>query len=229
MMENIVYCFTFPNDKKYIGKTERGLDVRLKSHRHGSKHIQNYLYNAIRKFGWDKIKIDVLGKFDTIQEMNKGEKKLIEEYKTTNPAFGYNLRSGGEGGKHNQKTRDKISKANKGKGNPMYGKPSWNKGKRLSEEHRRKLSESHKGQVAWNKGMTLPKKGPHKEETKRKIGKANSGENNGKAKIIQSQVNEIRDKYNSGKYYQKELAKEYGLSSSYISEIVNYKVWKNNG
>ena len=47
-MENIVYCFTFPNDKKYIGKTEQGLDVRLRSHRHGSKHIQNYLYNAHR-------------------------------------------------------------------------------------------------------------------------------------------------------------------------------------
>ena len=32
------------------------------------------------------------------------------------------------------------------------GKSSWNKGKKLSEEHRKKLSESHKGQVAWNKG-----------------------------------------------------------------------------
>jgi hypothetical protein len=31
----------------------------------------------------------------------------------------------------------------------------WNKGKKLSEEHKRKLSESHKGQTSWNKGIPL--------------------------------------------------------------------------
>jgi len=39
----------------------------------------------------------------------------------------------------------------------------WNKGKKLSSEHRRKLSESHKGQTSWNKGI------PMKEESKRKL------------------------------------------------------------
>ncbi len=228
-MENIVYCFTFPNEKKYIGKTQQGLDIRLRSHRYGAKHIQNYLYNAIRKFGWDEIRVDVLGKFDTIQKMNELEKNLIQEHNTTNPAFGYNLRSGGEGGAHSQKTKDKISKANKGKGNGMYGKTSWNKGKKLSKEHRGKLSESHKGQIPWNKGMTLPKKGPHSEEAKQKISKANSGANNGQAKLTWDEVVEIREKYASGKYYQKELAEKYGLSPAYISSIVNYKRWKNNG
>ena len=35
------------------------------------------------------------------------------------------------------------------------GKSSWNKGKKLSEEHKRKLSESHKGKPSWNKGISV--------------------------------------------------------------------------
>ena len=42
----------------------------------------------------------------------------------------------------------------------------YNKGKKHSEEHRRKLSEAHKGQNAWNKGKK------HSEETRRKIAEA---------------------------------------------------------
>lgn len=36
----------------------------------------------------------------------------------------------------------KLSKAHK-------GKPTWNKGKKLSEKTRKKLSESHKGKPTW--------------------------------------------------------------------------------
>ena len=32
---------------------------------------------------------------------------------------------------------------------------SWNKGKKLTEEHKRKLSEAHKGKEPWNKGLTV--------------------------------------------------------------------------
>jgi len=44
------------------------------------------------------------------------------------------------------------------------GKSSWNKGKKLSVEHRKKLSEAHKGKSAWNKG----KIGVSSEENKKK-------------------------------------------------------------
>ena len=39
---------------------------------------------------------------------------------------------------------------------------AWNKGKKLSDEHRKNLSISHIGQKAWNKGTAKPKikKGP---------------------------------------------------------------------
>lgn len=45
-----------------------------------------------------------------------------------------------------EETRMKISAT-------MKGRPTWNKGKTLTEEHRKKLSESHKGNVN-KKGKT---------------------------------------------------------------------------
>jgi hypothetical protein len=54
------------------------------------------------------------------------------------------------------------------KGQFNGGSGYW-KGKKLSEETKKKLSESHKGKKAWNKGI------PCSEETKRKISLVNKG------------------------------------------------------
>jgi len=43
------------------------------------------------------------------------------------------------------------------------GNIPWNKEGKLSEEHRRKLSESHKGQVAWNTGIPVSEKNKKKQ------------------------------------------------------------------
>jgi len=47
------------------------------------------------------------------------------------------------------------------------------------------------------------------------------GENNSNAKLTDAQVEEIREKYATGLFFQKDLAKEYGVSSSLVSFIVN--------
>lgn len=44
-----------------------------------------------------------------------------------------------------------------------------NKGKHCSDETKKKLSDAHKGQIAWNKGKKLS------EEHKKKISEANKG------------------------------------------------------
>lgn len=84
---------------------------------------------------------------------------------------------------HNEETRRRISEANKGKHNPMCGKPSPMKGKHLSVEARRKLSESRKGKKATDetrrkmsdarKGVNNPHYGKHhSEESRRKMSEA---------------------------------------------------------
>jgi hypothetical protein len=42
-------------------------------------------------------------------------------------------------------------------------------------------------------------------------------------RLTDIQINEIRKKYSSGAYYQKDIAGEYNISRCYVSEIVNYK------
>ena len=73
---------------------------------------------------------------------------------------------------HSEETKEKLSKALKGKPSKLKGrhpseearkkmsdarkgKPSKLKGRHLSEETKRKLSEANKGQVAWNKGKKM--------------------------------------------------------------------------
>lgn len=225
-MSGIIYCFTFPNNKIYIGKTQKDFNIRLRSHKYGSKYLKNYLYNAIRLYGWDNIKIEILCECETKEELNEKEIEFINKFDTTNPNKGYNLRSGGEGGIHHPLTKIKISQSNKGNKNGMFNKTPWNKGKKLSEEHINNLRISHIGQQPWNKGKELPKTGPQSEETKNKISKANSGENNGCAKLNCKIIKEIRQKYEQNNITQKELSSLYSISKASVNHIVNYKSWK---
>jgi hypothetical protein len=51
------------------------------------------------------------------------------------------------------------------------------------------------------------------------------GENNTKAKLTETFIKEIREKYKSGKYTQKQLGKEYNVAQAHISTIVKGKTW----
>jgi len=59
------------------------------------------------------------------------------------------------------------------------GQTAWNKGKYLSKEHRQKLSEAHRGKISWNKGkknlsITGDKNPAKKSEVRKKISEAKS-------------------------------------------------------
>ena len=76
---------------------------------------------------------------------------------------------------HSVETRKKISESQKGKKGSHHSKDTRKKisesmkGKKLSEEHRRKLSEAHKGKMTWNKGKHLS------DDTRRKISESLKG------------------------------------------------------
>jgi len=64
----------------------------------------------------------------------------------------------------------------------------WSKGKKFSEEHKRKLSESHKGKTSGMKGKE------HSDESKRKMSEAHKGLKQDK-ETIDKRINKIREKY----------------------------------
>lgn len=59
-----------------------------------------------------------------------------------------------------------------------------------------------------------------------RIGILEAGENHHYAKLTAKEVSTIRQKYRTGKYTQKQLAKEFGIKQQAVSKIVNNKRWK---
>lgn len=94
-MENYtVYKHTFPNGKVYIGITKREPKVRWGPSGYG--YYRNArMWDAIKKYGWDNIEHIILYENKTREEANELERKLIEEYKSNQKDFGYNIQRGG--------------------------------------------------------------------------------------------------------------------------------------
>lgn len=90
----IVYIYTFPNNKKYVGQTCQPLEQRA---RRGEGYINSpAVYSAIKKYGWDNIKIETFSCCSK-EQMDYLEKYYIKFYKTYDKQFGYNLTLGGDG------------------------------------------------------------------------------------------------------------------------------------
>lgn len=167
-----VYMHISPSNKRYIGITKQKVNERW---RNGKSYKNNkYFTNAINKYGWDNFKHIIIVKGLSEEEAKWLEIELIREFDTTNKNKGYNISSGGEshyGVKCSEETKKKISRANSGKNNPMYGVTSPNKNKKLSEETKMKISKNSKGK----------KHKKFSKETKMKMSKNHrdvSGENN---------------------------------------------------
>lgn len=102
-----VYIHTSPSNKVYIGIT---CDVkhRWRSNGEGYKG-SNRIYYAIKKYGWNNFKHEIL--FDNLsrEEACAKEIELIDHYNSTDIKFGYNLCAGGKLGPTHEETRRKLS------------------------------------------------------------------------------------------------------------------------
>ena len=136
----IIYMHTSPSGKRYVGQTSKDLKVRW---RNGSGYIGNtYFYRAIKKYGWENIKHEILCVVHSEKMAHLFERYYIAKFDTTDRKKGYNLTLGGEGTLGHvvsEEARKKISEATtgntwdeqrkkdwssrvKGKNNPMYGR-----------------------------------------------------------------------------------------------------------
>jgi group I intron endonuclease len=149
------------NGKIYIGQTIQTLKERWKQHKKVGSNCC-YLKKAFVKHGIDNFEFKLICIcFD--EDLNKYEIQYMEKYNSMVPN-GYNLRKGGNNGKHHEETKKKISEALKDRTDIF--RP--NLGKIVSEETKKKISNALKGR----KDIIRPSHHlgkPHTEETKKKM------------------------------------------------------------
>lgn len=95
----IIYKITnLINQKVYIGKTCRSIEIRWKEHRSRAKNGSSfYLHNAIQKYGENNFKIEAIDYADNENKINELEQYWIDFYSSNKKDNGYNLTNGGEG------------------------------------------------------------------------------------------------------------------------------------
>lgn len=109
------------NNKLYIGITKRNNPKRRWENGHGYKR-NVYFARAIDKYGWNNFKHIILFENLTQEVASIVEQELIKKYKSNNPKFGYNIRSGGISGFTNaESTNEKLRERFRGKGGYWYG------------------------------------------------------------------------------------------------------------
>lgn len=113
------------NGKIYIGQTTLNLDVRKRQHINSWKYGIKYPFTlAIKKYGAENFVWDIIFQDDsiTIEELNDIESYYIDRYNSSIEKNGYNLRACGENKFLSQETKLKISRAQCGEKNHMYGR-----------------------------------------------------------------------------------------------------------
>ena len=92
----IVYKYTSPSGKSYIGQTST--DRQNREGKNGLYYKQcTAFYNAILKYGLENFQYEILEKDLSLEEAKELEKFYINFYKTYLPENGYNISRGGEG------------------------------------------------------------------------------------------------------------------------------------
>ena len=166
------------NQKSYVGRSinepQKG---RIRKHLNGHGNV--HLAKSVKKYGRDAFSVEILEENVFDELLPELEKAYIAKFNTVQPN-GYNFTEGGDGLLNpSPETRRKMSEAQKGK--------------TLSEEHRRKISRSNKGSPGPWKGkkrseatrrkMSEARKGKSlSKEHRRKLSEANKGKKNWKGR-----------------------------------------------
>lgn len=109
----IIYLYTFPNSKQYIGQTKFTLAQRKASHIYEARHTPDRgcisLNRALIKYEF-QFTSEIICEEDDCAQLNFLEKEFIETYKTLVPN-GYNIKVGGNNEPHNPESVAKRAKS----------------------------------------------------------------------------------------------------------------------
>ena len=138
-----IYTITNKTDNKiYVGQTVQDVELRWKDHLKRGSNCR-YLKSAINKYGVDNFVFKLVCiTFDN--KLDDMEIQYIEKYKSLVPN-GYNLRRGGNSGRHHAETKQKISDTLKIRYQNGLIHPRNQLGIPHSEITKKKISEANKG------------------------------------------------------------------------------------
>jgi len=191
----VIYVLTNKaNGKKYVGQTSCAFKKRLRSHIRESEINPRHPIHNAIR----KYGID---NFDieinevAIDELNKKEMLFIKELKTIRPN-GYNLTLGGDGMRGFKHSEESKKKMS----NSRKGQVSYWKGKKMPIGMRIKLSLAHMGHIPWNKGKT----GIYTEEMLQQMRESSKG---------QIAWNKGGSSWSKGKHLSEEHRKNIGIGN----------------
>ena len=95
----IIYEIVFPNNKKYIGQTQKTLNRRKAQHLRDAKTKDYAVYRAIRKYGEESLIWNIIDYCYSQEELDDREIYWIKYYKTftgMENSQGYNETIGGQ-------------------------------------------------------------------------------------------------------------------------------------
>ena len=101
-----------------------------------NQKYESEFYNAIRKYGEENFKWEIIEECNTKYELDLAEEWYIRKYRTFKDysnCNGYNLTMGGDGNIPSKETKKKMSQNMIGKKNHQYGK-KWSKEKKRRNE-----------------------------------------------------------------------------------------------
>ena len=193
-IENLV------NGKVYIGQA-LDFNKRKGTHKRDSKKLNYPLYCSMRKYGIENFSFEILYHCDNKLELNYLERYMIGYYNSTNRNIGYNIHEGGNvSPSKSPEARKKISES-------VMGHVGYFKGRKHTEEAKKKCSDGNKGKV-----RTQEMKDAHSEKMKGKT-------------HIHNKERAVKIKCSNGEIYDSiwEAASKLNLNRCNISTSVNGK------
>lgn len=105
------------NNKVYIGQTIRNINKRIYEYKAAFKYDKfnnNHLGDSFKKYGWDNFEFSIIDNAQTIEELNLKEIKYIQQYKSNQKEFGYNIELGGKNAIPDTETLERMSRSHIG-------------------------------------------------------------------------------------------------------------------